>query len=76
MIKELSKSKKYRIIINLGYNNEGKRKRKVFTFEGTYREAKMKEFELNKKYKRNGSVSDCKHFTFSDYSKFFINNYC
>lgn len=76
MIKELSKSKKYRIIINLGYNSEGKRKRKVFTFEGTYREAKMKEFELNKKYKRNGTVSDCKNFTFSDYSKFFINNYC
>ena len=66
-VMELTKNKKYRIEIVLGYN--GKKKiRHIETFYGKKSEAKEKEFEL-KKLLRNGSVFQKKNYTFKDLSE-------
>lgn len=65
-VMELTKNKKYRIEIVLGYN--GKKKiRHIETFYGKKSEAKEKEFEL-KKLLRNGSVFQKKNYTLKDLS--------
>lgn len=72
MIKELSPSKKYRIIIEIGskYN----RHRKTITFLGTKKEAKARELELKNEYEsRNGLKKD---ITFKELGNRFLEDYC
>lgn len=65
-VMELTKNKKYRIEIVLGYN--GKKKiRHIETYYGKKSEAKAREFEL-KKLLRNGSVFRKKNYTLKDLS--------
>ena len=65
-VMELTKNKKYRIEIVLGYN--GKKKiRHIETFYGKKSEAKAREFEL-KKLLKNGSVFQKKNYTLKDLS--------
>lgn len=65
-VMELTKNKKYRIEIVLGYN--GKKKiRHIETFYGKKSEAKARKFEL-KKLLKNGSVFQKKHYTLKDLS--------
>lgn len=47
MIKPLSKNK-YKIIAEIGYDIDGKRKRKTEVFNGTKREAEKESSRLNK----------------------------
>lgn len=63
-VMELTKNKKYKIEVVLGYNGK-KRIRYLETFYGKKSEAKVKEFELRKLLK-NGSIFQKKHYTFKD----------
>lgn len=65
-VMEITKNKKYRIEIVLGYN--GKKKiRHIETYYGKKSEAKAREFEL-KKLLKNGSVFQKKNYTLKDLS--------
>ena len=75
MIKQLSKNK-YKIIAEIGYTIDGKRKRKTEIFEGTKKQAETREFEIKQQYAKGGFVVDSKNMTFEEYGKFFIRNYC
>lgn len=75
MIKELSRNK-YRIIVEIGYSIDNKRKRKTEIFYGTKGEAKNREYEIKKQYLRKDFVADSRNMTFEDFSKIFIHNYC
>lgn len=75
MIKQLSKNK-YKIIAEIGYNIDGKRKRKTEIFEGTKKQAETREFEIKQQYAKGGFVVDSKNMTFEDFGNFFIRNYC
>ena len=61
---ELTKNKKYKIEVVLGYNGK-KRIRYLETFYGKKSEAKTREFELGKLLK-NGSIFQKKNYTFKD----------
>ena len=63
-VMELTKNKKYKIEVVLGYNGK-KRIRYLETFYGKKSEAKTREFELSKLL-RNGSIFQKKHYTFKD----------
>ena len=65
-VMELTKNKKYRIEIVLGYNGN-KKIRHIETFYGKKSEAKAREFEL-KKLLKNGSVFQKKNYTLKDLS--------
>lgn len=75
MIKQLSKNK-YKIIAEIGYNIDGKRKRKTEIFEGTKKQAETREFEIKQLYAKNGFIADSKNLTFEDFGNIFIRNYC
>ncbi|MCI8485442.1 MAG: hypothetical protein HFH41_14060, partial [Lachnospiraceae bacterium] len=66
---------KYKIIVELGYDEFGNRQRKSETFYGTAAEAKVKEAELIKKYYHKGNVSKGKDLTFEELSKNYL-EYC
>lgn len=66
---------KYKIIVDLGYDEFGNRQRKSETFYGTAAEAKVKEAELIKKYYHKGNVSKGKDLTFEELSKNYL-EYC
>lgn len=63
-IMELTKNKKYKIEVVLGYNGK-KRIRYLETFYGKKSEAKTREFELGKLLK-NGTIFQKKNYTFKD----------
>ena len=63
-VMELTKNKKYRIEIVLGYNGN-KKIRHIETFYGKKSEAKAREFELGKILK-NGTIFQKKNYTFKD----------
>lgn len=75
MIKQLSKNK-YRIITEIGYSIDGKRKRKVETFIGGKREAELRELEIRQQYSKQGFAPDSKNLTFEEFGKLFIHDYC
>ena len=75
MIKQLSKNK-YKIIAEIGYTMDGKRKRKTEIFEGTRKQAETREFEIKQQYSKKGFITDSKNLTFEDYGKIFIKHYC
>ncbi len=63
-VMELTKNKKYKIEVVLGYNGQ-KRIRYLETFYGKKSEAKAREFELGKLLK-NGTIFQKKNYTFKD----------
>jgi integrase len=63
-VMELTKNKKYRIEIVLGYNGN-KKIRHIETFYGKKSEAKAREFELGKILK-NGTIFQKKNYTFKN----------
>ena len=63
-VMELTKNKKYKIEVVLGYNGS-KRIRYLETFYGKKSEAKTREFELGKLLK-NGTIFQKKNYTFKD----------
>ena len=79
-------TRKHKIIIELGYDLLGKRRRKTVTFYGTNEEYKIKKAELTKEYyhsNNNIKVSshtfkknNLKDISFEEYSILFITNYC
>lgn len=75
MIKQLSKNK-YKIIAEIGYDIDGKRKRKTEIFNGTKRDAEKREFEIKQEYSNKTLIFNKKELTFEDYSKLFMKKYC
>ena len=63
-VMELTKNKKYKIEVVLGYNGQ-KRIRYLETFHGKKSEAKAREFELGKLLK-NATIFQKKNYTFKD----------
>lgn len=72
--KRLSNNK-YKIIIELGYDELGNRKRKTETFYGSAEDAKIREAELIKKHYHKGAVSKSKDLTFEQFSVIYM-EYC
>lgn len=75
MIKLLSKNK-YKIIAEIGYDIDGKRKRKTEVFYGTKKEAEKREFEIEQEYANKKVLFNKKELTFADYGKLFMKKYC
>lgn len=75
MIKPLSKNK-YKIIAEIGYDIDGKRKRKTEVFNGTKREAEKREFEIKQEYANKTILFNKKELTFEDYGRLFMKKYC
>ncbi len=76
MIKTLSKNK-HKIIAEIGYDINGKRKRKTKTFYGTKRDAEKREFEIKQEYSNKQVLFDKQDLTFQDFCyKMFIPKYC
>jgi len=76
MIKTLSKNK-HKIIAEIGYDINGKRKRKTETFYGTKKEAEKRQFEIEEEYKNKTTVINYKGLTWEEYSnKIFVPKYC
>lgn len=73
MIKPLSKNK-YKIVIEVGTKNE--RHRKTETFNGTKKEAQLRELELMQEYSNKHISVSTQNLTFEEYSKIFVNKYC
>ncbi|MCL2718713.1 MAG: site-specific integrase [Lachnospiraceae bacterium] len=67
---------RYKIIIELGNDVSGKRRRKTEIFEGSPIEVKIREAELIKEYYRNSHIASIKELTFEQYSEIFIKRYC
>lgn len=67
---------KYKIIIELGYDILGKRKRKTEIFNGSLIEVKIREAELTKRYYRKNNTANINDLTFEQYSKVFLKRYC
>ena len=74
-IKRLSNNK-YKIIVELGYDVLGNRRRKTETFTGTRNEATKREAELTSKYYHIGQANNISDLTFSEYSQIFLKRYC
>lgn len=75
MIKPLSKNK-YKIIAEIGYDIDGKRKRKTEVFNGTKREAEKREFEIKQEYANKTILFNKKELTFEEYGRLFMKKYC
>lgn len=76
MIKTLSKNK-HKIIAEIGYDINGKRKRKTEVFYGTKKEAEKRQFEIEEEYKNKSTIINYKSLTWEEYSeKIFIPKYC
>lgn len=69
-------SNKYKIIIEIGFDIYGKRKRKTEVVYGSLVDVKKREAELTKKYYHSGSKINISDLTFNQYSKLFIEEYC
>lgn len=67
---------KYKIIIELGYDVLGNRRRKTETFIGSKMDAKMRETELKHSFNKNQKITDYKNMTFKELSEEFIKRYC
>mgnify|MGYP000000514110 FL=1 len=67
---------KFKIIIELGYDILGNRKRKIERFSGTKNEAVIREAELKKQYYHIGNVSNISDLTFEEFSQIFMAKYC
>lgn len=74
-IKRLSNNK-YRIVIELGYDILGNRKRKVLTFNGSKEEATKEEARLRQQYYHIGDTRKITDLTFKEYSQIFLDKYC
>ena len=75
MIKQLSKNK-FKITVTVGYDINGKRKRKSETFIGTKTGARDREYEIKRQYNIKDYIADSQNLTFEEFSKIFIRNYC
>lgn len=76
MIKTLSKNK-HKVIANIGYDINGKRKRKTEVFYGTKKEAEKRQFEIEQEYANKKILLSKKDLTFEEYSyKIFVPKYC
>lgn len=67
---------KYRIVVELGFDIFGKRKRKTEIFNGNYKDATLREAELIKKYYHKGERIIINDLTFEEYSNIFLKKYC
>lgn len=67
---------KYKIIIELGYDILGNRKRLTKTVNGTKNEAIKIEADLKSKYYHIGKVNNISDLTFEEYSQIFLSKYC
>lgn len=74
-IKRLSNNK-YKIIIELGYDILGNRRRKTETFNGSKTEATKREAELKKEFYHIGQTSNISDLTFEEYAQIFVAKYC
>ena len=74
-IKRLSNNK-YKIIIELGYDILGNRRRKTETFNGSKTEATKREAELKKEFYHIGQTSNINDLTFEEYAQIFVAKYC
>ena len=66
----------YEIIIEAGYDINGKRLRKKFREYGTKEEIEIKHAEYMKKYYHKGKKLNLNDITFKEYTEIFIKNYC
>ena len=67
---------KYKIIIELGYDILGNRKRLTKTVNGTKNEAIKIEADLKSKYYHIGKANNISDLTFEEYSQIFLSKYC
>ena len=67
---------KYKIIIELGYDILGNRKRKTATINGTKQDAIKKEAELKSEFYHIGKAVNISDLTFEELSQIFIEKYC
>ncbi len=67
---------KYKIIIELGYDLLGNRKRKTQVVNGTKSEALKVEAELKSKYYHIGKKTNIQDLTFEQFSEIFLDKYC
>lgn len=74
MVKNVSKNK-YKVIVEIGYTLEGKRKRKSVTVNGTLKEAKLREAEIIQKYSNKTVNTVSKDYTFGELSSLFLEKY-
>lgn len=74
-ITRISKNK-YKIVIELGYDILGNRKRKTETFLGTKSEEIKREAELRSEFYHVGEKTSINDLTFEQYSEIFIEKYC
>lgn len=67
---------KYKIIIELGYDILGNRKRLTKTISGSKNEAIKVEADLKAKYYHIGKANSLTDLTFEEYSEIFLKRYC
>ncbi len=66
---------KYRIIIEMGHDYLGNRRRKTDTVYGSKQEAILRESELNKEFYHIGKKIEINNLTFREYSELYIKKY-